>query len=102
MENRGPQDAGLSKKNVTFHYTGCFIGIPIMVYYNPHKTGQYNPLYTLNNQGFFHCSRDTEEVGKCVISPMLTEPPTSCFHYPHDILVGSVPRVGWIVPRVGW
>ena len=23
-----------------------------MVYYNPHITGQYNPLYTLNNQGF--------------------------------------------------
>ena len=21
-----------------------------MVYYNPHKTGHYNPLYTLNNQ----------------------------------------------------
>ena len=27
-----------------------------MVYYNPHITGQYNPLYTINNQGFFHCS----------------------------------------------
>ena len=27
-----------------------------MVYYNPHITGQYNPLYNLNNQGFFHCS----------------------------------------------
>ena len=24
-----------------------------MVYYNPHLTGQYNPLATLNNQGFF-------------------------------------------------
>ena len=23
-----------------------------MVYHNPHITGQYNPLYTLNNQGF--------------------------------------------------
>ena len=30
-----------------------------MVYYNPHTTGKYNPLYTLNNQGpFFHCSTD--------------------------------------------
>ena len=27
-----------------------------MAYYNPYKTGQYNPLYTLNNQDFFHCS----------------------------------------------
>ena len=27
-----------------------------MTYYNPHITGWYNPLYTLNNQGFFHCS----------------------------------------------
>ena len=24
---------------------------------NPHINGLYNPLYTLNNQGFFHCSR---------------------------------------------
>ena len=28
-----------------------FIGILIMAYYNPHITGWYNPLYTLNNQG---------------------------------------------------
>ncbi len=26
-----------------------------MAYYNPHVTGQYNPLYTANNQGFGHC-----------------------------------------------
>ncbi len=25
----------------------------VMVYYNPHMTGQYNPLYNLNNQGPF-------------------------------------------------
>ena len=31
------------------HYT-CLIGIFSMVYYNPHITRQYNPLYTLNNQ----------------------------------------------------
>ena len=24
-----------------------------MVYYNPYITGQYNPLYSLTNQGFF-------------------------------------------------
>ena len=27
-----------------------------MVYNNPHITGQYNPLYNPNNQGFFHRS----------------------------------------------
>ena len=43
----------------TFHYTGCLIGILIMVYYNPHITGKYHHLCTLNNQGpFFHCSKD--------------------------------------------
>ena len=27
-----------------------------MVYYSPYIIGEYNPLYNLNNQGFFHCS----------------------------------------------
>ena len=27
------------KKNLTFQYTGCWMGILIMVYYNPHITG---------------------------------------------------------------
>ena len=27
-----------------------------MGYYNPHIIGWYNPLYTLTNQCFFHCS----------------------------------------------
>ena len=45
------------KKTVTFHSTGCLIGILTMVYHNPHITGQYNLLSTLNNrQVFFHCS----------------------------------------------
>ena len=35
---------------------GCFIWILIMAYYNPHATGWYNPLHTLNNQGFFATS----------------------------------------------
>ena len=38
-----------------------------MVYYNPDITGQYNPLYTLTNQGFFivHMIRsDTGEMGR--------------------------------------
>ena len=45
----------MKKKPLAFHSTGCFIGILIMVYRNPHRTGQYNSLYTLNNP-FFHCS----------------------------------------------
>ena len=32
---------------------GCSIPILIMVYHNPHISGQYNPLYTRSNQGFF-------------------------------------------------
>ena len=47
------------KKSSYFPYTGCLIGILLIVYFNPHRTGQYNPLYTLNfpnHQGFFHCS----------------------------------------------
>ena len=42
------------KKTLTFPYNGCLIGILVMVFYNPHITGQYIPLpvYTaLNNQG---------------------------------------------------
>ena len=42
------------KKNYYFPLNpGCLIGIRIMGYYNPHITGQYNPLYTLNNPVFF-------------------------------------------------
>ncbi len=48
------------KTLLTFHYTGWLIGILIRVYYNPYITGEYNynPLYNLTNQGFFHCSND--------------------------------------------
>ena len=28
------------------------LGILVMVYYNPHMFGQYNPLYSLKNQDF--------------------------------------------------
>ena len=41
------------KKTLTFQYTGCLIGILIMVYSNPDKNGLHNPLYTLSNQGPF-------------------------------------------------
>ena len=41
------------KKLITFHYTGCLIRILTMAYYNPSIIGYYNPLYNLNNQGFF-------------------------------------------------
>ena len=44
------------KNPLTFHYTGCLIGILIMVYYNHRITG-YNwvvchPLYNPTNRGF--------------------------------------------------
>ena len=41
------------KTLTTFHYTGCLIGILIMVHYNAYITGEYNALYTPTNQGFF-------------------------------------------------
>ncbi len=43
---------------LVWHFpNGCVFKRNIMVYYNPYITGQYNPLYTLNNQGpFFNCS----------------------------------------------
>ena len=44
------------KNPLTFHYTGCLTGLLIMAYSNPHITGSYNSLYTLNNEGFFHGS----------------------------------------------
>ena len=37
---------------------GWLIGILTMVYFYPYITGQYNPLYSLTNQGFFHCSHE--------------------------------------------
>ena len=53
----GKKHLSHEKNPPTFHYTGWLIGILIMVYYNPYIPGQYNLLYTLNNQGpFFHCS----------------------------------------------
>ena len=45
---------------LTFHYTGCFIRILIMVYHNPHIKGQsFIPNKSLKQQKrgpFFHCS----------------------------------------------
>ena len=39
------------------NYTGWFIGILIMAYYNPYVTGVVcHPLYNPTNQGLFHCS----------------------------------------------
>ena len=49
------------KPGLTFHYTGCLIGILIMVYYNaPYHWVVCHPLYNLNNQGFFQCSSGFE------------------------------------------
>ncbi len=45
------------KKNCDFtFYTGCSIGILVMVYYNPTKLGSIIPYIPKNNEGFFHCS----------------------------------------------
>ena len=43
------------KKNlITFHYTDCLIGIPIMGYNKPYNKGVVQtPVYNLNNQVFF-------------------------------------------------
>ena len=38
------------KKPLTFHYTGCSMGILVMNNYNSQTTGQYNALYTLIKQ----------------------------------------------------
>ena len=51
-----PKHVNHEKNPPTFHCTGWFIGILIMVPYNPSIIGWYNPLYTLTNPGFFHCS----------------------------------------------
>ena len=37
-------------------HPGCLTGMFIMVYYYPYINGWFNHLYTLKNQGFFHCS----------------------------------------------
>ena len=42
-------------------YTGWFIGILIMGYYNAYITGEYNPLYTLSNHFFFIAQVDSQQ-----------------------------------------
>ena len=41
------------KNPLTFHHTGCLIGILIIANYNPHITGWYSARYIRNNAGFF-------------------------------------------------
>ena len=36
---------------LTFHYTGWLMGILLMVYNYPYKTGSYHPLYNQTNGG---------------------------------------------------
>ena len=38
---------------ITFHHTGCLIGILTVVYFNPHMTGQYNLRIYPKEPGFF-------------------------------------------------
>ena len=58
--------AGLNDAATLHHYTVCLIGILIKVYHNPHTTGKYYPLYTLNSQVFFSlfiCNSGFYQVG---------------------------------------
>ena len=49
------------KPSKTFHYTGCFIGILMFFWQSPKNRVMWsNPLYSENNQGFFHCSNGLE------------------------------------------
>ena len=62
------------KPDPTFHYTGCLIGFFLRVYYNPHITGQYNPLYNPTNQGpFFRGSSETVKK-KHMVFPLRGQP----------------------------
>ena len=47
-----------SKSPLSFHYTGWFIGIPLLDYCNPqHMKGSIIPQLNINQQGFrSHCS----------------------------------------------
>ena len=44
---------------LAFQYTGCLIGIPIIVYYNPYNISC--PIYP-KQLGFFHCSCDHHDI----------------------------------------
>lgn len=50
---KASSDEFLEQKLFIFHCIGWFMGILILVYYNPYKAGKYNPLHTLNNEGPF-------------------------------------------------
>ena len=59
--------------------TGCLTGILIVAYYNPHITGRYNPLYTLNNHvpGCWPRALCIRVVG-VIPTPPHPNPPHSC------------------------
>ena len=59
------QLSNLQNPDITLHYTDWFIGILILV--------EYNPLYTANNHGFGHCS--VEHVQK-----LYTKTPSQVLH----------------------
>ncbi len=65
------------KKTLIFHYTGCSIGILIIVYYDPHITGQYNPLYPPNNQVFFIAPLSLWAFSVCALGALLLLAPVS-------------------------
>ena len=42
----GTSSSNEKKTTITFRYTGCLIGIPIMGYNKPYNKGSYNPYTT--------------------------------------------------------
>ena len=47
------------KKSITFHYTGCFVGIIRFIYHNPYITGDFIPY--IKQPGLFDCSGGSDE-----------------------------------------
>ena len=70
---------------------GWLIGILLMVYYTPFMSGQYTFLYTLNNQGFFHCSNGmidiADQMGICIHQPIYACTHTHLRSISYDICI---------------
>ena len=46
LYKEGTSSSNEKKTTITFRYTGCLIGIPIMGYNKPYNKGSYNPYTT--------------------------------------------------------
>ncbi len=67
------------KKTLTFHYTGCSIGIRIMVYSNPHITGEYAIPYIpgKTTRGPFFIAQVVGKESWLMVNPNLSPPSTT-------------------------